>query len=672
MSNLSNRNQPPQQPPPSVDVANTMYGTQQPSHINAITIAPTHAVADTGATSIFVMNGVDVVNRRMATKPLIVNLPDGRKVRLTHVCDITIPGLPGTLTGHIIPALKTALLIGIHPLCKVGCKVVFNDVKFDVVYKGRVILQGYKDPSMDLWTLPITIEGMRTTPSHKDLPQACLGIGRAPHPPQDISDRAAFLHSIQTQANNVKFAHQPLCNPKISTLLKATQRGFLKGCPYISAKLINKYLNPSPATVKGYMKRPCHGIQSTTPRARTEPAVHVPVGTFPPAPVPSIHSKESSIYLARRPIEGYSEPHRTISEDNKESIANIFVFGAFADKNNGIVYHDLTGSFPFMSLDGSVCFFVLYHNKSNCILPAPISGLDDVSIFNTYTTQFEELVAKGFTPKLNMMDNQATKHIKKNLTDHECKLQLVEPHNHEINAAERAIQTFKDAFIAALATTDSEFPLQLWDRLTPQVRDTLNLMLASHINPAISAYEALNGPYGWNRYPLASLGCKAIVYKDGDTRGSWASWGKDGWYLGPSKDHYKCALYYIPEIRAYCISGSTELFMQHCQLPNLSADQHFCALTNELAHETATANKTPTGRHLIKLLQSKITEILEPTPDPTAQKTQGQEQRVRELQQLEIDEAPILTIPRILNAPPIMKARNPTAKRVLKNTPHLH
>jgi hypothetical protein len=67
MSNLSNRNQPPQQPPPPVDVANTIYRTQRPSHINAITIAPTHTLADTGATSIFVMDGVDVVNRRVAT-----------------------------------------------------------------------------------------------------------------------------------------------------------------------------------------------------------------------------------------------------------------------------------------------------------------------------------------------------------------------------------------------------------------------------------------------------------------------------------------------------------------------------------------------------------------------------------------------------------------------------
>jgi hypothetical protein len=169
----------------------------------------------------------------------------------------------------------------------------------------------------------------------------------------------------------------------------------------------------------------------------------------------------------------------------------------------------------------------------------PIAGLDDIRIFNAYKKQYEELAAKGFKPKLNVMDNQATKHIKKILTNNKCKLQLVEPHNHCVNAAERAIQTFKDAFIVALATTKCNFPLQLWDRITPQVQDILNLMRASRINPDILAHKAINGPYDWNQYPLAPLGCKAVVYEDGDNRGSWASWGIDGWYLGPSKEHYR-------------------------------------------------------------------------------------------------------------------------------------
>ena len=148
------------------------------------------------------------------------------------------------------------------------------------------------------------------------------------------------------------------------------------------------------------------------------------------------------------------------------------------------------------------------------------------------------------------MDNQWTKQIKKNLTANDCDLMLVEPHNHQVNAAKCTIQMFKDHFISALATTDSEFPLQLWDRLTPQVENTLNLMRASRINPNMSAYEAIHGPYDWNRFPLAPLGCKAIIYKSPKARGLWGTWGTDAWYLGPSVDHYRCNHYFVSETRA--------------------------------------------------------------------------------------------------------------------------
>jgi hypothetical protein len=57
-----------------------------------------------------------VEKKRLATKPLTVNLPDGRKIKSTNVCDINIPGLPIMLTGHIIPDLKTA-----SPLAFVRC-----------------------------------------------------------------------------------------------------------------------------------------------------------------------------------------------------------------------------------------------------------------------------------------------------------------------------------------------------------------------------------------------------------------------------------------------------------------------------------------------------------------------------------------------------------------------
>jgi hypothetical protein len=58
-----------------------------------------------------------------------------------------------------------ASLIGIRILCKAGCRVVFGDKKCEVFYKNNIILRGYKDPTTDLWTLPIfNDEVAKTTP----------------------------------------------------------------------------------------------------------------------------------------------------------------------------------------------------------------------------------------------------------------------------------------------------------------------------------------------------------------------------------------------------------------------------------------------------------------------------------------------------------------------------
>jgi hypothetical protein len=129
-----------------------------------------------------------------------------------------------------------------------------------------------EDPSTNLWTLPINAtEFMINKEDH---------MGKS-HLNPEQPQIAAFTHSVQTRENAVKFAHQSLCNPKISTMLKATQHGFLMGCPNINEKLILKYLNPSPATAKGHMKRPRHGIRSMTPKT--------PLLGIAPIPVIPVH-----------------------------------------------------------------------------------------------------------------------------------------------------------------------------------------------------------------------------------------------------------------------------------------------------------------------------------------------------------------------------------------------
>ncbi len=156
MSNAKTRRAEPRRTPTSLAAtASRMFGKPSTQYLNAMTIATSEAIADTDAILIFVMEGADVKNKRPAIKPLTINLPDGRQIESTHICDIDIPGLPTTLTGHIVPNLAIASLFGIRVLCKAGCKVIFDDDKCDVFYQDKLILRGYKDPSTDLWTLPI-------------------------------------------------------------------------------------------------------------------------------------------------------------------------------------------------------------------------------------------------------------------------------------------------------------------------------------------------------------------------------------------------------------------------------------------------------------------------------------------------------------------------------------
>ncbi len=136
------------------------------------------------------------------------------------------------------------------------------------------------------------------------------------------------------------------------------------------------------------------------------------------------------------------------------------------------------------------------------------------------------------------MDNKTSHIVKQYLVLKDCDLILVEPNNHHVNAAKQAIQTFKNYFIGTLAMTDSKFPLQLWDHLAPQVKNTLNMLCPSCIYPKNLAYKAIQGPYNWNRFPLALLGCKAVNYKSPETCISWGSHGTNAWYVGPSLDHY--------------------------------------------------------------------------------------------------------------------------------------
>ena len=108
------------------------------------------------------------------------------------------------------------------------------------------------------------------------------------------------------------------------------------------------------------------------------------------------------------------------------------------------------------------------------------------------------------------------------------------------NAAERHIRTFRNHFISILAGTDPDFPLHLWDKLTPQACITINLLRNSHRNSQLSAEANLNGNFDYNTTPLDPPGTKVVAFEPPDNHKSWSTHGTLGWYIGPALHLYRC------------------------------------------------------------------------------------------------------------------------------------
>ena len=111
------------------------------------------------------------------------------------------------------------------------------------------------------------------------------------------------------------------------------------------------------------------------------------------------------------------------------------------------------------------------------------------------------------------MDNEVSNTMKSHIRDN-CKLELVPTRCHRQNATEVGIRNFKNHFPSVLAGVAYGLPPSLWDCLLPQTKITLNLLRQSNATPTVSAYAHLNGPFDYNKMPLAPMGCAVQVHKN--------------------------------------------------------------------------------------------------------------------------------------------------------------
>ena len=177
------------------------------------------------------------------------------------------------------------------------------------------------------------------------------------------------------------------------------------------------------------------------------------------------------------------------------------------------------------------------------------------------------LTNRGLKPSLHILENELKTFMRKVKE----KLQLVPPHIHGRNSAERAIWTFKENFIAGIAITHKDFLLHLWCRFLLHDNLTQNLLWQSRMNPKLYNYAQLYGVFNYNATQLAPPGTKIIINKKLTVRGTWESHGAKVWYIGPSMDHYRYHCVYVTKIRGERESDYVEFYPHNTPLPYKSS-----------------------------------------------------------------------------------------------------
>jgi hypothetical protein len=173
-----------------------------------------------------------------------------------------------------------------------------------------------------------------------------------------------------------------------------------------------------------------------------------------------------------------SNTNTTLHLTKKECTIFIHILD-MEDKATQKIFTDQPGHFPRKSSCGNQYIMVLTEIDGDAILIEPMKNRITGKMIRVYQTLIDQLRTAGIVPKLHILDSKCSQDFKDTINLNKMMFQLVHPHDHCCNLAEKAIQTFKDQFIAILCRADKSFPLNLWDRLLLQAEHMLNMLRPS-------------------------------------------------------------------------------------------------------------------------------------------------------------------------------------------------
>jgi hypothetical protein len=334
------------------------------------------AIVDSGCTSHFLLVNAPCLNKVKSRTPLTVRLPNRATMESSHTAELDIPELNAVASkAHISPGMAHHSLLSVGQLCNEGYIVTFKNASVTIWDSEKS--QILNGPR-DLNTGLWRIN-LKQTNNHIPEP-ICNNV-------YELSNTGALFH----------YLHKSLFSPTKSAMLKAVKHGHLITWPGLTEDDINKHLKLTLATAMGHMNQRRQNIRSTSkaPIAET------------PTPDTDLGTKTHLVYA-------------------------VVV-------DQGQLYTDLTGKFPVRSRKGNSYVMVCYVYDYNLGKVIPMKYRSALEWVKAYDTIHQELTVKGFKPKLQSLDNEASADLKNFFTVNDIAYQLVPPCCHRRNSAERAI-----------------------------------------------------------------------------------------------------------------------------------------------------------------------------------------------------------------------------------------
>ena len=422
-------------------------------------------------------------------------------MKSSHRGYLKLAGIPDdALKSYVLPGLARHSLLSLGVLCDAGMTAHLDSDKIEIFYKEDLILSGVRDSSTSgMWMIDI---------------------------PVDDQHLANNIYPTGTIAKLVAFYHGCFCSPVISTFKKVLELG--TRLPGINLKDINKYPPISAATAAGHLKgtrwvRVRKSLQDQLSQLEVSEGENPTQGDFSPP-------RGQYIYTTERPL------------------------------LTGLAHGDMTGEHPIRSRQGNIILLFMFAEDASYIHMELVQDREKHSLTKAFEDSFDFLAKYEAHPTFVRLDNEKSTLFERMCETRHVGLQYVPPGQHRALKAERAIQTGIYHYVSALATADPDFPPDEWDRLKEHVEITLNLMRPSRINPLISAYEYLRGPFIWEHTPLGPPGASIMVLTRADKRPTWNKHGPVGFYLGPVLDHRGCFQVYVTKTKGLRISDSLAWF----------------------------------------------------------------------------------------------------------------